>query len=194
MLSPGEISQKFFQERPNEALSPRASNDAPTSDSASPGAHKGVSSALGDLDLAPCAQPFGPRTRYASVSACFVQVAPRNLKERYAYERTRMNAERLHAVAIALKQDLAGPNIIGIFQGLVSALGNQVAQPGQPQFQQQVSSALSDLLEKQHDLSLARDQNCSRLLVSQTSESCNRGQMLGPRTCLALLPVVDRLR
>jgi hypothetical protein len=52
-----------------------------------------------------------------------------------------MNAERLHAVAIALKQDLAGPNIIGIFQGLVSALGNQVAQPGQPQFQQQVSSA-----------------------------------------------------
>ena len=50
-----------------------------------------------------------------------------------------MNAERPHAVANAIKIDLSKSNIVSHLQQLVSALQNQINQPGQPQYQQQVS-------------------------------------------------------
>ena len=50
-----------------------------------------------------------------------------------------MNVERLHAIALALKDDLARSNVLSHLQQLVSALQNQINQPGQPTYQQQVS-------------------------------------------------------
>lgn len=50
-----------------------------------------------------------------------------------------MNAERLHAIAAALRADLTNSNVPSHLQELVSALQNQVSQPGQPTYQQQVS-------------------------------------------------------
>lgn len=61
-----------------------------------------------------------------------------------------MNVERLHAIALALQDDLSRLNVPSILQQLVSALQNQINQPGQPAYQQQVSQfydALRSALE-----------------------------------------------
>lgn len=61
-----------------------------------------------------------------------------------------MNVERLHAIALALKDDLSRSSVPSHLQQLVSALQNQVNQPGQPAYQQQVSQfydALRNALE-----------------------------------------------
>lgn len=58
-----------------------------------------------------------------------------------------MNAERLHVVAQALRSDLQSTNAEATLQALVQALQNQINQPQQPQFQQQVSKNLTTLLE-----------------------------------------------
>lgn len=50
-----------------------------------------------------------------------------------------MNAERLHAIAAALRADLTNSSVSSHLQQLVSALQNQVNQPSQPTYQQQVS-------------------------------------------------------
>lgn len=50
-----------------------------------------------------------------------------------------MNAERLHAIAAALRADLTSSSVESHLQQLFSALQNQVNQPGQPVYQQQVS-------------------------------------------------------
>ena len=50
-----------------------------------------------------------------------------------------MNVERLHAIALALRDDLSRSNVPSHLQQLVSALQNQINQPGQPVYQQQVS-------------------------------------------------------
>lgn len=50
-----------------------------------------------------------------------------------------MNAERLHAIASALRTDLTDSSVLNHLQQLVSALQNQVNQPGQPIYEQQVS-------------------------------------------------------
>ena len=56
-----------------------------------------------------------------------------------------MNAERLHAIAIAVKQELQGPNIPKLVSQMVDQLQNVVNQPQQPQHQQQLGSTRSAL-------------------------------------------------
>ena len=58
-----------------------------------------------------------------------------------------MNAERLHIIAIAVRDDLSETNVETTLQNLVSSLNNQVNQPAQPQFQQEVSNHLQTLKE-----------------------------------------------
>ena len=58
-----------------------------------------------------------------------------------------MNAERLHAIAFEIKRDLANSTALSLLQQLVSALANQVSQPGQPQYQQQTSQFYTQLLD-----------------------------------------------
>ncbi len=50
-----------------------------------------------------------------------------------------MNVERLHAIAIALQGDLLRTSLPDNLQQLVSALQNQISEPSQPDYQQQVS-------------------------------------------------------
>jgi hypothetical protein len=56
-----------------------------------------------------------------------------------------MNVERLHAIASALRGDIEKTDLMAIMQKLINGLQNQVSQPAQPQFQQQVGQALEDL-------------------------------------------------
>jgi hypothetical protein len=57
-----------------------------------------------------------------------------------------MNAERLHAIAAALRADLDQSSVLSHLQNLVNSLSNQVSQPQQPQYQQQTSQHLTELL------------------------------------------------
>jgi hypothetical protein len=50
-----------------------------------------------------------------------------------------VNVERLNAITDALRADLSRSDILSQLQQLVSALQNQVTQPGQPVYEQQVS-------------------------------------------------------
>lgn len=56
-----------------------------------------------------------------------------------------MNAERLHAVAKAVREDLKGTKELALLNQLRSALQNQVNQPQTPNHQQQVSDTLKQL-------------------------------------------------
>ena len=56
-----------------------------------------------------------------------------------------MNAERLHAIAGAVKVDLAESSTLSYLQQLATALNNLSSQPGQPEYQRQVSTALHAL-------------------------------------------------
>lgn len=56
-----------------------------------------------------------------------------------------MNAEKLHAIALAIENDLSKSRILGLLQELTSALQNMVNQPNQPQFQKAFSDARENL-------------------------------------------------
>jgi hypothetical protein len=56
-----------------------------------------------------------------------------------------VNVERLNAMTAALRADLSRTDILGQLQQLVSALLNQVNQPGQPVYEQQVSQFYESL-------------------------------------------------
>jgi len=56
-----------------------------------------------------------------------------------------MNAERLHAIAIAVIDDINRTKTDSTLQTLVKSLQNQVSQPQSPEFQQQVSQHLTTL-------------------------------------------------
>jgi hypothetical protein len=56
-----------------------------------------------------------------------------------------MNAERLHVIALAVRDDLVETRVEKTLGGLVSALQNQVSQPQGPEHQQQVSTHLAAL-------------------------------------------------
>lgn len=58
-----------------------------------------------------------------------------------------MNAERLHVIALAIRDDLAETRLEKIMAQLVAALQNQVNQPQAPEHQQQVSTHLAALLK-----------------------------------------------
>lgn len=58
-----------------------------------------------------------------------------------------MNAERLHAIASALKDDLSTSSALSLLQSLVSSLSQQVSQPNQPQYQTQTAQYLQQLLD-----------------------------------------------
>ncbi len=57
-----------------------------------------------------------------------------------------MNAERLHVIAIAIRDDFNKLNIQNILKSLVNSLQNQVSQPNQPTHQQNVSNNLQSLV------------------------------------------------
>jgi hypothetical protein len=62
-----------------------------------------------------------------------------------------LNAERLHAIAVALQRDFEETNAPALVADLATALQNQVGNPAEPSFQQQVSSLrgqLDDALSK----------------------------------------------
>ncbi len=50
-----------------------------------------------------------------------------------------MNAEKLHAIFLQLRNDFKSTNLVGQLKGLVSDLNNQINQPNQPQHQQNFS-------------------------------------------------------
>lgn len=56
-----------------------------------------------------------------------------------------MNAERLHSIGVAIKEELAQTDLLANLQLLSSALVQQVNQPGQPQYQQEVARVLAAL-------------------------------------------------
>jgi hypothetical protein len=56
-----------------------------------------------------------------------------------------VNVERLNTITDALRTDLSQTDILGQLQQLVSALQNQVNQPGQPVYEQQVSQFYESL-------------------------------------------------
>lgn len=58
-----------------------------------------------------------------------------------------MNAERLHAIVNAVREDVRTWNVTGLMEQLVSALQNQVNQPTAPQFQDQVGHHFRGLSE-----------------------------------------------
>ncbi len=58
-----------------------------------------------------------------------------------------MNAERLHVIARAVKEDLINTNLEGSLSSLVVNLQNQVNQPNAPQHQQNVSATLTALYQ-----------------------------------------------
>lgn len=58
-----------------------------------------------------------------------------------------MNAERLHAIALTLQKELSSSQALNKFDRLIQALADQVSQPSQPQYQQETSDSLKDLLK-----------------------------------------------
>lgn len=62
-----------------------------------------------------------------------------------------MNAERLHSIALAMKTDLTQTNIVKHLQDLVTALQNQINQPNQPEYQQQVGRFHQSLRDALND-------------------------------------------
>lgn len=59
-----------------------------------------------------------------------------------------MNAERLHSIAIAIREDINNTESVTLLTNLVNALQNRINQPQQPQFQTQVSTILDQLTKK----------------------------------------------
>ncbi|HUP70652.1 MAG TPA: hypothetical protein VM142_12685 [Acidimicrobiales bacterium] len=58
-----------------------------------------------------------------------------------------MNAERLHAIALAVRGDLQESSAVATMQALRDALRNQVTAPQEPSYQQQVATSLGQLLD-----------------------------------------------
>jgi len=58
-----------------------------------------------------------------------------------------MNAERLHAIILAIKEDMQQTDLVNTLDQLTTHLQNQVNQPNQPNHQQQVSTLLSTLFQ-----------------------------------------------
>jgi hypothetical protein len=56
-----------------------------------------------------------------------------------------MNTERLHAIAIAVIDDINTTNLLVTLGNLVKSLQNQINQPQEPKFQNQVSQHFKDL-------------------------------------------------
>lgn len=56
-----------------------------------------------------------------------------------------MNAERLHAIAAAVRNDLRSSDVPNLINQLVTALTNLASQPGQPEYQRQVSATVAAL-------------------------------------------------
>src|ERR1051326_5903055 len=59
-----------------------------------------------------------------------------------------MNAERLHAIAKAIRDDLRITSAVNLLEQLSKALQNQVNNPQEPSFQKQVADTLSQLIAK----------------------------------------------
>lgn len=56
-----------------------------------------------------------------------------------------MNAERLHAIALAVREDLGATEVPSLLGQLVAALNESVQNPADPGYQQQVSSLREQL-------------------------------------------------
>jgi hypothetical protein len=59
-----------------------------------------------------------------------------------------VNAERLHAIALAVREDLRETEVPGLLGQLVAALNASVQNPADPGQQQQVSSSREQLAER----------------------------------------------
>lgn len=57
-----------------------------------------------------------------------------------------MNVERLHAIANAIRADLAATSALTTLQQLRDSLRNQVGAPQEPSYQQQVATAFETLV------------------------------------------------
>ena len=99
-----------------------------------------------------------------------------------------MNAERLHAIAAALRADLTNSDVQSQFQQLVSALQNQVNQPGDPTYQQQVSqhyAALRTALEN-------AESNAFSPTWMQVLDEIGAGELLGEKLAQRIQEVFSR--
>jgi len=63
----------------------------------------------------------------------------------FSNRRLSLNAERLHAIAAALRDELESTHVVPMLDRLIAGLQNMVNQPQTAQPQQEVSSVLSEL-------------------------------------------------
>lgn len=86
-----------------------------------------------------------------------------------------MNVERLHAVALAIKDDLKKTREVQLLEQLRAALQNEVNQPQQPTYQQQVSDTLKEL----NKVLAAAASNNFTPMWKQCSEEIGAANLLG---------------
>jgi hypothetical protein len=112
------------------------------------------------------------RKCYKSARRCYDVVTP---------EGVTMNAERLHVVAIALRNEFQRLETVDHLQQMREALERLTQNPQQPQFQQQVSSRLNELQKR---LSTAPSNSFSpawRQIVEELGASAFVGNALAER-------------
>jgi len=61
------------------------------------------------------------------------------------FKEVKMNVERLHVIAKAIRRDLTQSNSLSLIAQLISALQNQINQPQEPQYQIQTSQTITAL-------------------------------------------------
>lgn len=59
-----------------------------------------------------------------------------------------MNTEKLYTVALAIQKDINDTGLIALINNMVNSLQNQISQPQQPQYQQQLSTFMQQLSQQ----------------------------------------------
>lgn len=99
-----------------------------------------------------------------------------------------MNVERLHAIANAIRDDLAATSAVATLQQLRDALQNQVNAPQEPSYQQQVAASLETLVSA---LEAAPSNNFPPTWV-KVEEELGVDHLLGARLGAALRGIFER--
>lgn len=99
-----------------------------------------------------------------------------------------MNAERLHAIALAVRSDLDQTGVVGVIGVLRDALKNQVGAPQEPSYQQAVSTTLQQL---QSALSAAQSNTFPATWI-ETLEELGAAGLLGAALRQRVTEVFER--
>ncbi len=102
--------------------------------------------------------------------------------------RQQVNAERLHAIALAVRDDLQTTGVVATLQQLRDALQNQVNAPQEPTYQQQISAALQQLTEALADA----PSNSFPPAWQQALEELGVGDLLGAPLAESVREIFER--